>query len=69
MSLSIPEFLLNEEVFSLQVSIEATMLYILDRALTHGGDWPDLLYAYPWFPKGLKGLVPEKSLARLPSPI
>ena len=32
----VPEFLLNEEVFNLEVSIEATMLYILDRALKHG---------------------------------
>ena len=29
------------------------------------GEWPGLLYANPWFPKGLKGLGPEKRCARL----
>ena len=37
MSLDIPEFLLSEEVFSLEVSIEATMLYLLDCALSQWG--------------------------------
>ena len=27
--------------------------------------WPVLLYAYPWFPKGLKGVGLDKRTARL----
>ena len=60
----IPDYILAEGGFSLEVSAEAAMVYMLSCALSHGGEWPDMLYAYPWFPRGLKGLGAEKRDAR-----
>ena len=60
-----PESLLSANVFDLDTSIEATMLFILDNALKHQGEnWPALLCGYTWFPKDLSRLSPAKRLLR-----
>ena len=60
----IPDYILSKSVFSLDVSIEATMLYMLNCALSNGGEWPEFLYAYNWFPRELVKLGESKRLAR-----
>ena len=37
LSKDVPEFLLQEGIFDLEVSVEATLLYILDQAVKNGG--------------------------------
>ena len=37
---------------------------MLDNALKHGDNWPELLYGYNWFPKGLAKLGDPKRLVR-----
>ena len=54
---------MSESVFCLDVSIEATMLYLLNHALSNGGEWPEFLYAYNWFPRGLVKLGESKRQA------
>ena len=64
MCFQIPEYILSASVFDLETSIEATMLYMLDNALKHGDNWPELLYGYSWFPKALAKLGDSKRLLR-----
>ena len=60
LSKDVPEFLLQEGIFDFEVSVEGTLLYILDQAVKNGGERLKLLYYYSWFPKGLKGVGQQK---------
>ena len=62
---NVPPYILQEGIFSLEVSAEAALLHILDEPINEVGFRPELLRAFPWFPKGLTAVGKEKRDERL----
>ena len=60
----IPDYILSEGVFSLEVSAEAAMLYMLSHALSNWGNGPSFCMPTTGFQWGLKVWVrPSEMLA------